>query len=659
MSLKIKLIIIFSVVTMIMLLISSIVGYTFTEREVLQNIQSELKETENSNINKLDGWLIGKAKMLEITGATMQSSYGDGDISVNNMAGYKAVDKDISDFYFGTTEGKMIDGSGWVPPGDYDPRKRPWYQAALQQGKLVFTDPYFDLVTKQFAISVAMPIKNSSDQVRGVMSQDILLQTLVANAKTINLHGQGNALLVDSKGLLLAYPDADAVSTNIFENEKLKDMAVVIKDILGKSQGLKNYTNQGKDMLMVYDKIPSTGWTLAISVPTKVIYQPLTDLKWMFVIITLLLVLLVIVITYFITKQITRPLESLTDIACSVAAGDLTAKAKVRGKDEIAKLANAFNTMSNNLQLLVKKINDSGNHLIKFTEEAKESMSQVGEVSYQISAAISGIAQGASEQSSAIEEEVGLVVEITGAVNSITVEIEKSVQFINAMHKDMALGNSAIIQQNEMMTESKKATYNVGKTISNLAERSQKIGQIIEVITSIAGQTNLLALNAAIEAARAGEHGRGFAVVAEEVRKLAEQSADSSREITNLIHEIQEMVGQAVNEIDGTAALVNNQEKALQDVKATFDNMSQSVERIVGQIVFVQNEAKTTDVKAQGINKIMNNSADISQENAAATEEVSASIEQQAATLQEVAKETETIYSLARQLKQDIGAFKV
>ena len=207
MGLKTKLMAIFSLLSVMILAVSSIAGYTFTKKQVQQNIQNELKATETAGLNKLDGWLISKAKILEMTSATLKSSMGDEEPSVANLAGFKIADKELSDVYVGTESGKMIDGSGWVAPKDYDPRIRAWYKTAIQENRLVFTDPYFDQVTKKMAVAVAMPIIDSTGKTSGIISQDILLKTLVSNVGALNLNGQGNALLIDKKGLLLAYPD--------------------------------------------------------------------------------------------------------------------------------------------------------------------------------------------------------------------------------------------------------------------------------------------------------------------------------------------------------------------------------------------------------------------------------------------------------------------
>ncbi len=119
-----------------------------TKEQVLAGIQGEMKESVNAHVNGLDGWLVSKAKLLEITAGTIQSTFGDSEITIPMLAGYKNVDKEVSDVYFGSVEGKMIDGSGWAPPADYDPRSRSWYRLSQEQGKLAFTDPYLDLVTK-------------------------------------------------------------------------------------------------------------------------------------------------------------------------------------------------------------------------------------------------------------------------------------------------------------------------------------------------------------------------------------------------------------------------------------------------------------------------------------------------------------------------------
>jgi len=244
-NLKNRLTLIFSVMAALVLLVSSVVGYLFTKEQIIAGIQAEMTANVNSQVNKLDGWLIGKGRMLEITAGTIRSTFGDNEITVPMLAGYKTVDKELSDMYFGSTSGQMVDGSGWTPPADYDPRARGWYKSAQEQGKLVFSDPYLDAVTKQMAVSVAMPYKGLSGQVRGIMAEDILLQTLVDNVQNINLHGEGYAYLFDSKGIMLAHPDKSVVSKNILEEDKLKNISASFKEMLDKDQGFTQFSENG------------------------------------------------------------------------------------------------------------------------------------------------------------------------------------------------------------------------------------------------------------------------------------------------------------------------------------------------------------------------------------------------------------------------------
>lgn len=302
---------------------------------------------------------MSKAKMLEITAGTLQSSFGDNEITVPMLAGYKRVDKELSEVYFGSTEGKMVAGSGWTPPADYDPRGRSWYKLSLEQGKLVFSDPYLDQITKKMAVSVAMPYNSPTGQVRGIISQDILLQTLVDNVKEINLYGAGYANLFDTKGLILAHSDQDLVSKNVFEVDKLKDMSAYFKEMVDKEQGYVKFKNNGEAMLTVYQKVPSTGWILAITVPEEVVYRPLAHLECLLILVACGAIILVVIVTFITVKRVTNPIESLAGQVNRVADGDLTVQAKVDGKDEIAKLATDFNKMVHNLRSLISHVHNS------------------------------------------------------------------------------------------------------------------------------------------------------------------------------------------------------------------------------------------------------------------------------------------------------------
>lgn len=659
MKLKAKLTVIFSLLSAATLLAVSITGYIFTKEQVTAGIQEEMKVSAQSHVNKLDGWLDGKAKMLEITLATIQSTAGDGEITVPMLSGYKTADKELSDVYFGSTEGKMVDGSGWTPPADYDPRTRSWYKSAKEQAKLIFGDPYLDMVTKQMAVSVAMPVKNAAGQVRGIISEDILLQTLVDNVKNINLHGEGYAYLFDAKGIILAHPDPDLMSKNILEMEKLKDMSAIFKDMLEKEQGFSNYSYNGKDLLIVYQKIPSTGWTLAISVPEAVVYKPLAKLKWLFSLTAIISVLIVIIVTFVTAKRITKPMEILAGQVNMVAGGDLTVKAKVDGKDEIAELAAGFNKMVRNLRDLILQVHASAEQVATSSEELTASAAETAQASNQVAGLVTDIAKGAETQLNAVEKQSAIVKMMSANIEQVTAgaghAVTKSAQAAEKAKESGESISKAIYQ----MEHIEQTVNTSAKVVADLGERSKEIGQIVDTIAGIAGQTNLLALNAAIEAARAGEQGRGFAVVAEEVRKLAEQSQEAAKQIALLIGEIQGDTTKAVSAMDDGTREVSLGAEVVKAAGSSFREIADLVTQVADQVAEISSAMQQMDSGSQEIISSVTVVDDLSKKAAGEAQSISAATEEQAASMEQIASASRNLANMAQKLQEAVNQFNV
>lgn len=659
MNLKNKLTLIFSVLAALILLISSVMGYIFTKQQVIAGIEAEMTVSVNSHVNQLNGWLLSKQRVLEVTVATLQSSVGDNEITAPMLTGYKTVDKELSDVYFGSIAGKMVDGSGWTPPADFDPRARGWYKVANEQGKAVFTDPYLDAITKQMAVSVAMPYKGATGQVRGIISEDILLQTLVDTIQGINFHGAGYAYLFDSKGVMLAHPDKDVVSKNVFEVDKLKDMSAIFKEMMSKDQGFTNYSKDGEAMLVVYQKLPSTGWTLAITVPENVVFAPLAQLRWLLSLIALAGVIIVVAVTFVTVKRITRPIEILESEVNRVAGGDLTVQAQVSGKDEIAKLAMGFNKMVNNLRSLIVHVNNTAEQVAASSEELTASAQESAQASNQVAGSVTEIAAGSDKQLAAVSQAADVVEKMTASIQQVSSGAKQAVaQSSQAADKAKESGTS-IDKAVSQMGLIEKTVNTSAKVVATLGERSKEIGQIVDTISGIAGQTNLLALNAAIEAARAGEQGRGFAVVAEEVRKLAEQSQDAAKKIADLIGEIQGDTAKAVSAMaDGThevslgAEIINNAGSAFQEIEVL-------VVQVSNQVTEMSTAMQQMDTGSQQIVSSVKVINDLSKMAADEAQTVSAATEEQSASMQEIASASQTLAKMAEELQMAVRKFQV
>ena len=630
------------------------VGYWNSNKQLTEGIDSRMGSIADQQAGQIDSWLIMKAKTITDL-AFIINNASPADLSKGYITLDK-TDKTISDIYIGFEDGRFFHGEGSAMPADYDPRKRGWYKEAAQKSGLNFSSPYIDVTTKKYCVSPSIALKDKDGKLMGVLGEDILLETLSGMIKNATLDGKGYAFILDDKGIILAHPDEKMVSKNLLEENGLKDMA---KAMLTGTGGNIKYNFGDDDKMAVYRKIPSTGWTLAFAVPEKEMYAPLKDLRNTYIAIALLALLCAFGSTMVLARRIVGPIKDLTENAKEIAGGNLTVKAQVQGSDEIAILGQAFNQMATNLKKLIQEVQSMTQYMMTSSKEMCGAAENAGRVSEQIATTITTMAQDSTQQAVNIQKSAERILNMTGSVSLITKNLNESNKTAEQVKASVATGNSAVIEQANLMDANKKAAEGVHAAIGNLSGKSQKIGQIVEVISNISGQTNLLALNAAIEAARAGEHGRGFAVVAEEVRKLAEQAEQSSQEISYLIHEIQENTDQAVKEITTEMAIAVDLEASAKISNDSLARIHQSINDFVQKIEDISKEVSQVDRKAEEASRSMGEVASVSENHAAATEEVAAATQQQTATVQSIAQSAKKLEEEADVLSQMMDKFKL
>ncbi|MDU4961261.1 MAG: methyl-accepting chemotaxis protein [Sporomusaceae bacterium] len=654
MSLRTKLIAGFVSAAAIIFAIISFSGFDSARQQVAGHLNDKIALTLDSRVNQLDGWLNVKARELQTAAAVLENTAGAAGATAAHLQSYRQ-DKDITDLYIGLADGRFIDGSGFVPPPDFDPRKRGWYQQASQAGTLIFSDPYIDTSTQQYVVSAALPLVKDG-KISGVAGEDILLTTLAQTIEGVQFDGKGYAFLIDRNGVVLTHPEPGLIATKLADNAALRS---VVEAMLSQNSGSQRYQVDGVNKLISFRAVPATGWVMAITIDEADAYAGLAALRFRFIITSLAGLLAIAGFGWLFARQVTRPIRQLTANAAKLAAGDLTVRAVIDGKDEVAALSTAFNTMGDNLRQLISRVSVSAAAVGRSVGTMKLSAEEAGRVSEQIAVTISDLARGATDQAQSVQAGAAQVQAVNTAVAAIGGDVTATVEQTDAVKTVVEQGLSAVLRQAAIMNENRQATAGAGEAISLLAQRSQTIGQIVEVITGIAGQTNLLALNAAIEAARAGEQGRGFAVVAEEVRKLAEQSAASAREITELVREVQTGTAGAVREMERATVLVAEQQAAAEQTKAAFDHIRQAVAAITAQVERVDTETRRLDSRAGEVAGAITDIAAIAEESAASSEEAAAATQQQAATIQSIAQEAQQLLQEAEQLSQMIKRFQV
>ncbi|MDY0407074.1 methyl-accepting chemotaxis protein [Virgibacillus sp. 179-BFC.A HS] len=555
---------------------------------------------------------------------------------------------DVEQTYVGSETGEFMNSpTSFKNPPDYDPRKRPWYQQAMQQkGEVIITDPYVSKSSNQVVVTLA---KATEDE-QGVVAVNLKLGNVGDMISKVSIGKKGYVSLIDNAGNYISDPSKEAgsaVDTKLFY--KIKE----------KTAGQFDMGTGEKARKTAFTTSDISGWKTVGTMYQSEVKQATGPILKTTLIVIVISLLLSGTLILFIIRSILKPIHKLLTASREISKGNLSVPLVFSKNDELGQLAGAFNEMRKKLNDVILNVREKSTSLAASAEQLTASTEQNTLATEQISSSIQEVAAGVENQSASIERSSEDANEMSQVIQQIAASSEKVSNTTTSALSVVEEGNKALKVSVGQMDYIKSTVQKLSGNIEGLGKNSQEISKIVDVITDIADQTNLLALNAAIEAARAGEHGKGFAVVASEVRKLAEQSSASSEQIRQMIETIQDETNAAVQsmehgtvEVDKGIEVVNNAGKSFEEISAYVTDISKQTEMVTTKMQEVASGIERFVETFDKVSEVANTTADGAQN-------VSASTQEQLASMEEIRGSAGVLTEMAEELQELVEQFKL
>lgn len=440
-SIRSKLILAISSTCIILILISSIVSYAISYKTITKQSSEQALIASEKYSELINGWLDGQAKILDETDYAIENlgNFDENGIS-NYLQSKLKLNSNITDIYIGMTNKKMIDGSGWNPPSDYDCTQRSWYKLAMEKKGLIYTPPFLDQTTKKMVVSIAKPVTKNG-QLIGVISTDINLDLLTDTIKKASPINNSYPYLIDSSNNIIIHPNKDFQP----KDKELKNLSNVFDgkymSITSKSSFvLKDY--DGTNRYFVSSKVKASNWIIGFAIPTKEFNKPLNSLVVYAVIILIVSLIFSLIFASYLSNKLAGPISLITKDINKLKNFDFEnddeCNKALKYKDEIGIIAHSVLNLKQELRKIVEDLKNSSDNILKYSNNVSSSVEQTVMSITDVAKATSQLAEGSVEQ--AKESEIGLkkLNNLADKINAIvlkTSEVKKYSYLTNDVNK--------------------------------------------------------------------------------------------------------------------------------------------------------------------------------------------------------------------------------
>ncbi len=616
------------------------IAANISKKRMSEMAKETLESSISNQADNIEAWLSENLRYFRTVKHSFESlNPSEAEITpmLDSYYGYNS--NSPKGFYIGTTGGKLYKATD-SDMAESNVAGSTWFKQGISRVEMDYGTAYTN-AAGDTVISATGILNDGSDEIK-VMGADVTLNKISIIVNSGVKMTDASSFLVDTNDYkILAHRDFGIVNTTLSEGSSDPLLSGAAKSIASGDLTTKEIG----DYMVAFSDVSGTDWVLVSYIPTSIILSSVSQMGLILFLVGAVAIVLIVILILFVVRRVIAPLGHISNNITSMSEGDFTIAVDSSSNDEIGVMGSKVSEFVASMRSMLSHISqesdklqeesDNSDRVSKTMYEASQSqaeaMSQLNETVDQLATAVNDIASNATTLAQ-------VVADTRDNSDKAHESMRETVGISQKGREDMeqlSVAMDGISDANEKLVES----------INKVGAASEEITNIVGMIGEIAEETNLLSLNASIEAARAGEAGKGFAVVATQIAKLAQTSAESAQNISNLIDEVRKLIGDAVGQANASAENIKENSELIHVAVGTFDKIYTNIQDSNHLI-----EAMLDDI--QKVDDVATNVAAISEEQAASADEILATSENMVEMANNITKSSQDVADNSHELAQ-------